>query len=320
MAFSKRMVTVTVRLAPDSKTNQPTTFTESGTDTVTLPPLRTSVRIQNSGAPSGARASVQVWGMTPSLMNQLSTLGLAYNIVPKNVVTIAAGDEGAVPATVFSGTVIQAYASYDAMPDVPFFFECNSGVAEAVAPAAPSSFTGPTDVATIMTGLARQMNLGFENNGVNIKISNPYLPGNFKTQMQKIARDANINAEIINGNLLAIWPKGGNRTTTTVPIISKDTGMITAPAFTSQGIIVRTTFDPLISFGGLIKVRSTVLDAVTQAQKNQNSDFKTPADSLWAVNKLDLALDSQVPKGQWMSTIHAFNPNYPKPIPQQGSR
>lgn len=302
-SFVQRLLEVAVKLANNSKTNQPATFAGTGSDTVTLSGSRTSVRIQNSGAPGGSIASIDVWGMTPSLMNQLATLGLVFNIIPKNTITIAAGDADVGLSSVFSGTITAGYGEYNAAPDVPFHFEALSGLAESVAPAVASSFPGAGDVAQIMAGFARQMNLGFQNSGVTAKISNAYFPGNLQTQMRACAEHANINAEVIEGNVLAIWPKGGSRTGGPIPLISKKTGMIGYPAYTQQGIIVRTTFNPQIAFGGLVRVQSSLRSV---------NDVGT-----WAVQKLDLALDSLVPRGQWMATIHAYNPNYPKPIPPQ---
>lgn len=298
MSFVERLITVSIKLAPNTQTNQPNQFVESGTDTVTLTGSRTSVRVQNSGAPADGRAQVRIWGMTPSLMNQLATLGLVFNLVPKNTLTIAAGDKITGQAIIFSGTIYAAYGDYTAQPDVPFIFECLSGVADAVAPAAVSSFNGSTDVATVMSGLARQMNLGFENNGVSSKLSNPYFGGSSWTQAQKCAEHAGINWGVFNGNMMSIWPKGGNRNTPNIPLIAKSTGMISYPAYTQQGIIVRTLFNPQIAFGALVQVQSDL----------------QPASGKWAVNKLDLSLDSLLPKGDWMSTVFGYNPNYSKAI------
>lgn len=300
-SFVQRRIEIAIKLASDTKTNQPNTFAGSSSDTVTLSGHRASVHIQNSGAPGGSVAQVKVFGMTPNLMNQLATLGMVFNIVPRNTITITAGDDQAGLATVFSGTITAAYGDYNAAPNVPFHFECNSGLADAVAPAVASSFTGPTDVATIMSGFARQMNVGFENSGVSVSLANPYYSGNVLTQMRACAEDAGINAEIINGNVLAIWPKGGSRTTADAPLVSKDTGMIGYPAYTQQGIIVKTLFNPLIAFGGMIKVQSAI-KPVTDVGS-------------WAVYKLDHALEQLVPHGDWMSTLYAYNPKYPKPIP-----
>ena len=259
------------------------------------------MRIQNNGAPAGSTATVDVYGMTPSLMDQLATLGLVFNIVPRNTLLVKAGDAESGLTSVFAGTIVAGYGDYNAAPNVPFHFECNSGLADSVAPASSSSFPEATDVATIMSGFARQMNLGFENNGVKAMLPSSYFPGNLWQQMRACAEAANVNAEVVNGSVLAIWPKGGNRETPSVPLVSPETGMIGYPAYTQQGIVVKTVFNPQIAFGGLIEVKSSL----------------KPATGRWAVTKLDHALDSLVPRGHWMSTIYAYNPNYPIPIPPQ---
>jgi Baseplate hub gp41 len=262
---------------------------------------------------------VKIWGMSPSLMNQLSTLGLVFNLVPHNTITIAAGEADASGnptnmATVFTGTIWSAYGDYQAMPDVPFVFVCLNGAADQAISVAPSSFPGSTSVATMMSGFARQMNLGFENNGISITLTNQYFTGSAKVQADKCAEAANISWGVI-GNTLAIWPKGGNRATTSVPVISPETGMISYPAFTQQGIIVKTLFNPAIAFGGLVQVKSTLLSALAAAKSGSGSPIAANSfPSQWAVNKLDLALDSLLPKGQWMSTVYAYNPGYARVI------
>lgn len=318
--FVQRKLKLTVQLAANSGTNQPNTFAESGTDTVTIEGLRMNVRISNSGAAADNRAQIKVYGIPPSLMNQLSTLGLVFNLVPLNQLTIMAGDDNAGMSTVFTGTVWAAYGDYSSQPNVPFHFECLAGAAAAAIAIPVSSFTGPTDVATIMSGLARQMGLGFENNGVSVKLSSPYLSGSAKSQVQKCAEWAGIEWTI-DDQKLAIWPKGGNRNTPNMPTISPDTGMIGYPAFTQQGIMVRTAFNPQISFGSLIKIESSLLRGIAAAQdprlkqiQNAPNQSTTTFPSTWAVNKIDHALDSQVPRGEWESTIFAYNPNYSRAI------
>ena len=319
MSLVQRLLSISVQLASNTQTNQPNTFQESGTDTVTLSGSRTTVRIQNSGAPADGRATVKVYGMTPSLMNQLATLGLVFNLVPKNTLTILAGDSVSGMTAVFTGTIWAAYGDYEAMPDVPFIFECLSGAADAVINVPASSFSSSTDVASIMSGLARQMNLGFENNGVSATLTNAYFSGSAKTQADKCARAAGISWGIVGGNTLAIWPKSGNRKTLNVPVVSAATGMVGYPAFTQQGIIVKTLFSPLIAFGGLVQVESSLLSGIA-AVAGQNQTGASPLStsssfpSQWAVNKLDLALDSLFPKGQWLSTIYAYNPGYSRSL------
>lgn len=312
MVFVERKISLTFQLGQNTQTNQPNTFSESGTDTVTVKDLRMSVRIQNSGAPADCRADVRVWGLTPSLMNQLSTLGLVFNLVPKNTLTISAGNEGdATLSPIFIGVIYYAYANFSAQPDVPFHCVCTPTVANAVIPAAVSSYTGATSVATIMSNLARLMGLGFENNNVTTQLASPYFSGSLMEQARQCAEHAGISFAIA-GSTLAIWPRGGNRNTPNIPVVSKANGkLIGYPAFTQQGIIVNSIFDPTISFGSLIKVESELLQGISSAQASTNANlFPTQ----WAVNKLDLALDAQVPNGDWMSTIFAYNPNFSKTI------
>lgn len=303
-SFTRRLIEISFKLANDTKTNQPVKFSESGTDTASISDKRISVRIQNSGAPAGSTASVDIFGLSESLMNQLSTLGMVFNMVPKNTITIQAGDEEVGLSTVFTGTVMSGYADYNQAPNVPFHIEANSILADAVVPATATSYKGPTAVTDIMAGFARIMGLTFENSGVDTKLSNPYFSGNIRTQMRTCAEQANINAEIVEGTILAIWPKGGSRNARgEIPLIGPETGMILYPAYTQQGIMLRTLFDPKITFGGLVKVQSRVKAVADVGQ--------------WAVNQLNLALDAQVPKGKWEAIIAAYNPKFPKPLPKQ---
>ena len=59
-----------------------------------------------------------------------------------------------------------------------------------------------------------------------------------------------------------------------------------------------TIFDPLITFGSLVQVKSSL----------------KPATGQWTVTQLNHALDSQFPRGEWSSTISAWNSKYSKPI------
>jgi hypothetical protein len=302
--FSRKQIEVSIELAADTQTNQPNTFAGTGADTTTIRDKRMSVRIQNSGAPSNSSAQVSIYGMTESVMNQLSTLGMVLNLVPKNVLTVKAGDDQVGLTTVFRGTIVSAYADMAAAPDVPFILDCQSGLAEATSNVPPTSYKGSVPVSTIMSGFARQMNVGFENNGVDTVLINPYYRGSLDQQRQQCARDAGINAEVVNGNVLAIWPRFGSRTSLSkIPLIAAppDGAMIGRPSFTQQGILVRNLFNPEIAFGGKVEIRT-------------RERALSKANGQWTVYKLDLALDAQVPKGQWASTLYCYNQGSPNPV------
>lgn len=317
MAFVQRFIQLTVQLAPNTGTNQPNTFTNTGSGTLVLDNSRTIVRVENSGSAVNNKATVKIYGLTPNIMNQLSTLGLVFDQVPKNALTIAVSTDSGGWSSIFSGTIWHAYADYSSQPDVPFHFEIVQGAAFAALTAAPSSFPGSTDVATIMSGFARLMKLTFENNGVSSKLSNTYYSGDLRKQAQTCADDAGITLAYPEGKL-AIFPKGGNRNTPSIPTISPANGLVSYPAFTQQGIILKTVFNPLISFGSLIKIESSILSGIAAA-KNAAMPNSSPFPTTWAVNKLDFALDSMMPKGEWLSTIYAYNPQFARGIIAPGS-
>lgn len=304
-SYVQRLLETTVTLAPNQQTGQPIKFAGTQSDTVTLEGFRTSVRIENSGAPAGSRASVRIFGMAPNLMNQLSTLGMVFNSIQRNSISISAGDAQSGMSPVFAGTIAFAFPQYNAAPRVPFCFECQTGLLDNVVPVPASSYPQSTDVATIMSGFARQMNLGFENNGVTVQLpAGSYYPGTLWNQIQRVARHAHINALVVDGGTkLAIWPIGGSRTSLSgknIPLISADTGMKGYPTFAPNGyMIVESLFNPQVAFGGTIQVQSSI----------------PQANRTWVVQKIDLALDSLVPKGEWMATMYCYPLGFAAPVP-----
>lgn len=307
-SFVQRTLEFAITLAPDQKTNQPIKFAGTDQNTVSLSGHRASVRIQNSGAPAGSHASIRIYGLTESLMNQLATLGIVFNSIQKNAVAISAGDAVNGLTPVFAGTINYAYPNYNEAPIVPMVLECQTGLINQVLPVAASSFPKSTDVGTILSGMARQMNVGFENNGVSVQMPPSYFRGDLMTQIKAVAQYAHINAELVDGGAkLAIWPIGGSRTSLagqSIPLISAKTGMIGYPTFAPNGyMIVRSLFIPQVSFGGTIRVESRI----------------PQANRTWVVQKLDLALDSLVPKGQWMMTLHCYPLGFAAPPPPSGS-
>lgn len=268
-------------------------FGESGhpdDNTVTLSGQRMIAKIVKAGGNSMGTASLDIFGMTPSVMNRLSTLGMAITLVRRNTVAVLAGDDDVGLGLVFEGTITDAWVDTQSAPEVSFHVEAHTGLIEAVKPVPAVSYTGSTDVATIMSSIATQMGRTFENNGVNVKLQSPYYWGSARSQAQDVANHANIEW-VLDNNKLAIWPKGGFRGGA-APLISPQTGMINSPAFTSKGISVATLFNPSIGFGSKIVVDS----------------FLVPARGEWIVYSLDHDLSANAPGGPWFTRIGAARP------------
>lgn len=282
MAFKERFINVTFTLGEGS-------FGNSGANTEKIEGHRISAKITKAGGPSMGTLEMQVFGMSLSQMNKLSTLGLMPTLVRRNVVTVEAGDSDGV-GTVFIGTITNAWADFKSAPEVAFYVEAHTGLLESVKAVAPSSFTGPTDVGVIMSSLATTMGLAFENSGVSVKLSNPYFPGSARDQTRACAEAANIEWIIDNGKL-AIWPKGGARGGA-VPLLSPATGLVGYPSYTSKGVILSCEFNPNVGYGGKIQVESSL----------------TPAKGEWIVFALNHDLAANMPNGPWFSEIQAARP------------
>ena len=302
-SYQQRLLQFAVTLAPNQGTGQPVKFAGSNSNTVTLEGFRASVRIENAGAPAKVQSRVLIYGLNDTTIQQLSVLGIVFNSIQKNAIKISAGNPTAGFSAVFGGTIWSAMADYNKAPDVPFVVQAQSGYINQVIPIPASSFPQSTDVATMMSGFAAQYPLGFENNGVTVQLPPSYFPGTLDQQIRRAAKAANINAEIVDGGTkLAIWPVGGSRTSlTSVPLISKTSGMIGYPVPSPNGyLIVRNLFNPQIAFGGTVQVQS---DVVPQANRS------------WVVQKMDLELDSLIPKGQWRQVLYCYPVGFPAPPP-----
>ena len=307
-SFVQRLLQFSITLGgTNSVTGQPNSFAGTdGADTVSFQDARASVRVELAGAPSQGTADISVWGLPQSLMNELSTLGKVFQWVGYNTITISAGNPQGGFTPVFAGTIQYAAADYNNQPDVPMRFVAQSGLAYAVTSVQPSSYAGATNVADIMSGLARAANLGFENNGITAKVSNPYYRGSLLDQVDKLAADAHINWTILPNQVLSIWPIGGSRTNlgSSPPLIEAGSGMIGYPTFAPNGYMqVRMIFNPQVAFGGTIVVQSQI----PQANKT------------WVVQQLNLDLETLVPYGKWEATAVCFPMGFAAPTPTLGT-
>lgn len=281
MSYVRRIINLQFKLGKGS-------FGADGADTVDLTGLRASVNIAKSGGVSMSELDMRVYGIPLPIMNQLTILNkLRYTDARFNTVTVSAGDEESGVAVCFTGIISEAWADGSAAPDVAFIIKAQTGLLEAIKPVAPVSYKGSVDVATVMSGIAAQMQpiRSLENSGVNIQIADPYLTGTLRDQALSVARAAAINM-LIDDTVLAIWPYGLARNGQ-VAAINAQTGMVGYPAFTQNGIRVTTLYNPSLVFGRTVEVKSDL----------------DPANGRWVIASINHALDSELPGGKWFSTI-----------------
>ena len=290
MSFEQRLLQAVITLG-DS------TFTGTSGNQLTLSGLRMHARATNVGQALDSYLDLDIYGMTLSQMNQLSTLGMQVRKVPNNVVTLNASSGSGPQSVVFKGDILTAYADFGSAPDVVFRIHAQASLSARTNAAPASSFRGSADVATMMQQFATAAGFQFENNGVNVKLNNPYFPGSVGDQIKACGSAADINWIVSNGTL-AIWPKDGVRKTPNMQTISPETGMIGYPAYTAQGIMVKALYNPAIQIGQTIKVVSSIV---------------APGGT-WKAYGISVELESLVPNGKWQMDIATINPNAPTPV------
>ena len=265
-------------------------FGITGQNTVTVGNLRAHCTILKNGYPSMNSAEMRIYGLTPDIMNALTTLGTPRPMERLNTVTVSAGDTiSGANTLVYSGIIQEAWQDFDGQPETFLEVQSSVGTLIANAPVPPISFPGSADAATIMSVIAKSAGRAFSNSGVNVTLSNPYFAGTALQQAHDLARAANINFDD-DGITFFIWPLSGVKQNV-IPMISPDTGLNNYPRYTSQGIALRTLFNINLVFGG-------------QCQVVQPPNSGIPAaNGLWTMNKVSHDLSAQIINGPWFTDI-----------------
>lgn len=260
------------------------TFGSSTNNQITLEGFRATVNIDKGGGQMMGTLRAQVYGVSQSDMNSVTTLQFHLEQQIKNQVQVYAID-GAQETLVFSGWIVNAWGNYQSMPDVFLEIQANSATIAMLTPVAPRSYKGQIDVATVISQIATSLGFTFENNGVNVQLPNIYLANTGMDQITKLAQMAGI-VRVLDNTTLAIMPpntpRGG-----LIPEISNTSGLIGFPTFDGVGVNFQTLFNPAIKFMGQIQLVTSI----------------TRAAGTWIATGIAHRLESEKPGGAWFSTI-----------------
>lgn len=276
MTFARKYIDISFELASGQF--------GGGGNNATVKGLRVLAMIHTPGGAAMGQLECAIYGLPLSAMNQLTTLGTQFTLYNQNKIKLKAYEEGQQPAMVFSGTITTAFADIR-QPEGCLRVSALAGLFEAVKPTEPVSQKGSTDVSQTMKQIAGKAGLQFEDNGVNVKVMNPYLFGSPRQQALILAKAAGIEW-VIENDTLAIWKpdqarQGGGAT------ISPQTGMVGYPRYTQAGLEVTTLFNPSIKYGTSVTVQSEL----------------TPACGSWTVLDQIYNLETEVPGGKWFCTL-----------------
>lgn len=266
---------------------------DAQSNTITLHGLRAAVSVYNAGGSQMGTLRAQIFGLTQSDMNTLTSVLWLTPVAQENVILVYAV-EGGTETIVFSGVILNAWGVYDGMPEVYLMIEAVAGYNNQVQSAQPTSLTANTDVSTLMGKIASQMGYQFENNGVNITVpKGTYLGGSLMNQARSLSQAFRFwfYLDMTSPNTLAITPFGSPRSVKLTPYVSPQTGLVGYPSFNGMGINFTTIFNSGIVFGGPVQIQSSVPKAC----------------GVWTVVSMSHQLSSQFPGGPWGTTIQAVS-------------
>lgn len=281
MTFVMREISLTFRLARGEK------LADGESDTLTLAGHRCEAIIENPGGNLNlGRLQLRVYGMKLADMNKFSTNHVLPLVVRGDSVSLSAGDAASGMKRVFEGTITSACVNYQGMPDIAFDVYAQSGFLYQVKDAAVNSLAGEVDVATLIESLAKQMGYAFKNNGVNVKLSNPYLHGTLIEQLLSVTEAARIPCSIEN-ETVTIWPNDGSVEGDVIQI-GPGNGLVGYPSFTRTGIQISAEFRPEITLGRRVSLQTSVEKARGE----------------WYIQNFRHELSTVQPHGPWFSIVN----------------
>ncbi len=200
----------------------------------------------------------------------------------KNLICIKVGEKDSNNlAIIFQGEIALAYADYNQSPNIAFNIEALAGYYPSLCAIQPTSAQGTVSIEDILKSLASQTDYFFKNEGVTGSVINPYLVGSPIEQMKKLAKNNDFNLIIDDNEIIAIpYTKArGNNV-----LLSKDSGLVGYPTFTSEGIRINCIYDNNLKLGGLVKIESIVPKASGNwkiIKLSHNLSANMNGDNLW---------------------------------------
>lgn len=255
MSFLRRELVVTLNLKQGF-------FLEAQTDSVTLKGHRVSLVINSPGGQSTGNAHCVIYGMSKSLMNQLTQIGAINNQNIGNQISVDAitidADGNRSQVTAYTGTIQASWADFTNQPDIMLQIVSTGGLILDIRPVSPTSFEGNTSVVDVASELAKEGGLKLVNHGVTGQMNNPYLEGSTLTKIRKLSLAANIKFDLDEvNNELNIFPQDG-LIDGDIPLISPRTGLIGYPAFAQNGIIIKSLYNPVIKNSTKVQLESSL--------------------------------------------------------------
>ena len=251
--------------------------------------IETHVSIEKPGEPDENKANVEMYNLSMDAMRDMTTLSFKPLQSKNNLIVIFAGDETSGMSQCFAGEIQTAYADFSGAPTIKMHIEAAAGSYPSLKASPPIAVKGSQSAASLIEQFAKESGYTFLNNGVSASVKNAVLNGDPVSKMRTVAGMVGCEL-IIDDNVVKIQPFDRGLDQGNAVLMSKDSGMLGYPTFTSEGIKLRCLYNPDLQLGGMIKVDSVV----------------PGAEGVWKISKLSHSLVANSPSpGDWFSEVEA---------------
>ena len=251
--------------------------------------IETHVQIEKPGEPDQNKATVEMYNLSMDAMRDMTTLSFRPLQTKKNLIVIFAGDETNGMSQCFAGEIDTAYADFSGAPTIKMHIEAAAGSYPSLKASPPIAVKGAQSAASLIEQFAKESGYSFLNNGVTASVKNAVLNGSPIQKARTVA--GMVGCELlIDDNVVKIQPFDKGLDEGNAVLMSKDSGMLGYPTFTSEGSSLKCLYNPDLQLGGMIEV-----DTVVPGAKGS-----------WKITKLSHSLVANaVSAGDWFSSIEA---------------
>lgn len=251
--------------------------------------LRTICNIQFGGGAVMPHAEIIIYGLRLDVMHKLMRVRWQDINSMLNTIRVEAGEAGEF-SVVYEGNITFAYIDTSNAPNVSLRIRSITAIYEAYKPASQAMFLGNFPVVRAIENITQDMGYRFENNGVSedLTMTDVTLGDSDLNKIRKLCRDYQIDLYVENRSITIT--RQGDPRSLRVPLITPATGLIGYPVPTIQGVDFRCLYDPMIRFGGLIKIADSLMETT-------NGD--------WRVYGTTIQLESEMPGGAWFIDVRA---------------
>jgi hypothetical protein len=280
MSFTIKTLRATIALAKG-------TFNVQG-NAVTIEGLPMTATVSKPGGADMNKMNLEISGLALDKMELLTTLAFKERQSLNNRIRLEAGYLGSSLGLVFSGEISAAVPNFDTDGNVSFVIEALTGWFPNQIAAPPVSVQGETTIEKLMGEFAAEAGYTLRNEGVSGSVKNSIFRGSPILKARTLARQTGIELLIDDGRFVIM--ERGAAIKGKIPLVSKESGLLGYPSFSSDGVDVKCIYDERLEIGGKVEIKSIV----------------PKASGVWKISKLEHKLEAYVPGGgEWLTAFSA---------------